>query len=273
MKKPFLLALILSLLFISCSTEDDIGEGVSNREGAPALSAEERAGIRMCHEVYPEGVTPRAVAMTKKVWPKGSTITVKLDTAASRYVREKVEQYAREWTKYANIGFKFVTEGEADIRVTFKAGKGSYSYIGTDAKFFKYGETMNLGWFDDNTSDKEFSRTTIHEFGHALGLHHEQQHPEVDIPWDKPKVYEYYSGAPNYWSREKVDLNIFSPISKSESQFSEYDPLSIMHYPVDNALTIGDFEIGWNSELSDTDKTFITELYPLGELEWNDNLQ
>lgn len=115
--------------------------------------------------------------MTEKVWLKGSTITVKLDTAASRYVREKVEQYAREWTKYANIGFKFVTEGEADIRVTFKAGKGFYSYIGTDAKFFKDKETMNLGWFDGKTSDKEFRRTTIHEFGHALGLNHEHQHP------------------------------------------------------------------------------------------------
>lgn len=35
-----------------------------------------------------------------------------------------------------------------------------------------------------------------------------------------------------------------------------------MHYPVPNALTIGDFEIGWNRVLSATDKEFIGTMYP-----------
>jgi len=60
---------------------------------------------------------------------------------------------------------------------------------------------MNFGWFDDNTSDSEFSRTVIHEFGHALGMIHEHQHPLAAIPWDKDKVYTYYAGYPNYWSK------------------------------------------------------------------------
>ncbi|MBU3125734.1 M12 family metallopeptidase [Sinomicrobium weinanense] len=262
MKRLFLWMLTLPLIFISCQN-DEISEAddLNNLEKTTELSAEELAGIRMCKDVYPEGVTPRAAAISDKVWPNGITLTVKLDRNASQYVRDKVMQYANEWSEHANITFKFVTRGKADIRVTFKSG-GSYSYIGTDALLIKGGETMNFGWFDDNTSDGEFSRTTIHEFGHALGLIHEHQHPEVDIPWDKPKVYEYYGGAPNYWSEDQVDHNLFATYSTSETQFSEYDPLSIMHYSVDNALTIGDFEVGWNTQLSDTDKTFIAELYP-----------
>ena len=42
-----------------------------------------------------------------------------------------------------------------------------------------------------------------------------------------------------------------------------------MLYPVDNRLTIGDFEIGWNTELSDVDKQYIGTIYPFdkkGEL-------
>lgn len=51
---------------------------------------------------------------------------------------------------------------------------------------------MNFGWFTNYTSDTEFSRTIIYEFGHALGLHHEHQSPTANIQWNKEKVYEYY---------------------------------------------------------------------------------
>jgi hypothetical protein len=46
---------------------------------------------------------------------------------------------------------------------------------------------------------------------------------------------------------------------------AEHDPKSIMQYPVSNELTTGDFEIGWNTELSEMDKNFIAEMYPKEE--------
>lgn len=52
---------------------------------------------------------------------------------------------------------------------------------------------MNYGWLYPDTPDQEYSRVVLHEFGHALGAIHEHQHPEAAIPWDKPKVYEYYA--------------------------------------------------------------------------------
>ncbi len=41
-----------------------------------------------------------------------------------------------------------------------------------------------------------------------------------------------------------------------------FDKNSIMCYPVSDALTVGHYEIGWNRELSETDKTFIAKVYP-----------
>lgn len=258
----FLLGTMLSTVLISCQKDElSDADDLNSLEETTAFDAEKFAGIKMCTEMYPEGVTPRAAAISSNVWSNGSTLKVKFIGGTS-YVRQKVMQYANEWSDYANITFDFVTDGAADIRISFKEG-GSYSYIGSYATQVPSDEeTMNFGWFNNNTSDTEFSRTTIHEFGHALGLIHEHQHPEVTIPWDKPKVYEYYGGPPNNWSKEQVDHNLFATYSASQTQYSAYDPQSIMHYAIDNALTIGDFEVGWNTVLSATDKAFIADLYP-----------
>jgi hypothetical protein len=64
---------------------------------------------------------------------------------------------------------------------------------------------MNYGWLLANTPDQEYSRVVLHEFGHALGAIHEHQHPAAGIPWDKPKVYEYY--ARQHWSIDQRFLN------------------------------------------------------------------
>lgn len=126
MQRLFLWMLVLPLIFISCQNDEmSEADDLNGLEETTELSAEELAGIKMCKDVYPEGVPPRAAAVRSKVWPNGSTLKVKLDRKASAYVREKVKQYAREWSDYANITFEFVTRGKADINVTFKAG-GSY---------------------------------------------------------------------------------------------------------------------------------------------------
>jgi hypothetical protein len=121
---------------------------------------------------------------------------------------------------------------------------------------------MNFGWFNDQTPDAEIRRTTLHEFGHALALGHEHQQPSGSICWNRPKVYEYYAGPPNNWSRELVDTNIFQKYSSSITQYSEYDPNSIMHYPIDRSLLTCDQAVYLNAGLSKIDSNFISKIYP-----------
>ncbi|HFI4797884.1 M12 family metallopeptidase [Elizabethkingia anophelis] len=217
--------------------------------------------LEICKDVYPLGTDPRGAVIKSTKWPNGSVITVGLYGSTAK-VRNKVMQYANEWSKYANIRFKFVTNGIPQIRVTFTKGIGSYSYVGTDAMRLPANkETMNFGWFDNSTSDTEFSRVIIHEFGHALGMIHEHQHPLANIPWNKQKVYKYYGGS-NYWSKAAVDSNLFAKYSTTQTQFSTYDTKSIMHYTVSKTLTTNGFSIGNNTSLSSTDKKFIASIYP-----------
>ncbi|AZB33173.1 M12 family metallopeptidase [Chryseobacterium bernardetii] len=275
--KKILLGSFISMAIVSCNTTNDSIEEKAPQEqqGLSKLLAVSKADIptgfentQMCKDVYlpgedkVPGTASKGAVITSKKWANGRVITVGL-YGGSTYVRNKVIQYAKEWSKYANITFNFVTSGTPQIRVTFTSGAGSYSYIGKDAlSIASNKETMNFGWFNDSTSDTEFSRTVIHEFGHALGMIHEHQHPLAAIPWDKPKVYAYYAGAPNYWTQAQVDNNLFAKYSTSQTQYSAYDTQSIMHYSISSTLTTNGFSVGSNTVLSPTDKQFIATVYP-----------
>jgi tyrosinase len=58
---------------------------------------------------------------------------------------------------------------------------------------------------------------------------------------------------------------LFQRYSQDITQFTEFDRESIMLYPIPNDLTIGDYEVGWNTALSACDKEFIGTIYPMGE--------
>jgi hypothetical protein len=121
---------------------------------------------------------------------------------------------------------------------------------------------MIFGGFTNDMNPLELGRVVIHEFGHALGCVHEQASPPASIPWDKAKVYAWYKSRIG-WDKATVDHNVLKRYGKSEVVFTEqHDPESIMQYPVPNELTVGDYEIGWNTELSETDQVFIAKMYP-----------
>lgn len=200
--------------------------------------------------------TPLQIALvTSKKWEVGRTLGIAFlegSPGNQKFVRDNAE----EWLKYANIKFQWgVSATQAEIRITFRQGLGSWSYIGTDCLGIpKNQQTMNFGWLDPGT--------VMHEFGHALGAIHEHQHPEAGIPWVVDAVYRYYSGPPNNWDRATIDSNIFQKYSRELTQFSAYDTKSIMHYPIDPQLTSGGFAVGWNKELSANDKSFMAQEYP-----------
>lgn len=203
----------------------------------------------------------RAAIEHAKRWEPGRTLRIYYMDGDPTVIA-RVNQVYPEWSEYANLKFQVTDDPRSEIRISFREA-GSWSYIGTDALLVPSNKpTMNYGWLRRDTDAVEYRRVVLHEFGHALGLIHEHQNPATDIPWDKEAVYRYYSGSPNFWSRDQTDRNLFLTYTRDKTQFTNFDKDSIMLYPVEQRFTVGDFEVGWNNDLSTVDKEFIGKQYP-----------
>ncbi|TYP76981.1 M12 family metallopeptidase [Aquimarina intermedia] len=265
--KLFVVAIMSTFLF-SCEKDSKELTEIS-------LDSEVIKNAHVCVEKWDAKLNTKAASVKAKEWDAGQTIYVKF-LNGNNFVQSKVQQYAKEWEQFANVKLVFLASNSstaANIKITFKEGAyandgGSWSYLGTDSN--SYSRSMHFGWFNDTTTDSEFSRTTIHEFGHALGLIHEHQNPVAGINWDKEAVYAYYAGPPNNWSRAQVDNNLFRRYEASSSNYSVYDPKSIMHYPIPAEHTLDGVAVGRNTVLSSTDKSFIGTIYPFSGTPSND---
>lgn len=245
---------------------------------------------------------PRGVADNYHTWENGKELLVKFMPGGGKLLREKVMRSAKEWEKYANIRFRFVPDNDpnAVIRVQLGKGHGHNSAVGTEAKFRSKDEQTinfdtiylsdityyisrlqkkgnsgpyNVGNIEDEMaiepdhwSEKELRRVVVHEFGHALGLLHEQSFPGA-INWNKSdSVYNYYQETQG-WDRDKVDFNVFEVADQFYTNGTTYDPRSIMHYSVESWQTTDGYSLKDNYELSAGDKALIAALYPKGQKE------
>ena len=257
---------LLDLSLLEVCTEHVLPRALQGRGLARAieersdnvLTADDDAGLAIAGN----GIdAPGMAVYAKKLWKPGRTLRVRFLDDPPSSVRQHIEKFAHEWEAHAHIAFAFGNDPDAEIRITCTLGKGSWSYLGVDAlTIHKTKPTMNFGWFTAATPEVEFSRTVLHEFGHALGCIHEHMHPQGGIPWNRDAAYRYYTQTQR-WTKERVDSQLFQRYSTSLLNSGRYDPQSIMHYPVPRELTMNGFSVGWNNQLSAQDKAFIGAQY------------
>ncbi len=242
---------------------------------AMAAAVKERADNLLTPGMMPIGLNSMAVAMSNhaetssifvlaaKRWQPNRVLRVKFMDNPPAVVRQKIEYYAKQWEQFVSVRFSFGNAANAEIRITCTLGIGSWSYLGTDALVIPQNKpTMNYGWFTEQTPDEEFSRTVLHEFGHALSAGHEHSHPLAGIPWNRPRVYQYYQQTQG-WSQADVDSQVFFKYDLNQTNSSQYDKNSIMHYAIPADLLLNpSFAVGWNKKLSPTDKSFMKQMYP-----------
>jgi hypothetical protein len=212
------------------------------------------------------GQIARMALINTKKWTAGQQLRCRfLD--GSTGMKKKVEAVAHQWEQYADVKFKFVTSGDAEVRISFFADSGSWSAVGRDALnrayFPVHQPTMNYGWLRDNTDSNEYSRVVLHEFGHALGCIHEHQSPKFSRKWNTSAVMRYFQGPPNFWSSDEITHNVLAKYSPTGISATNFDPKSIMLYAFDGALFAdGLGPTNTNTKLSPSDVTMIKSMYP-----------
>lgn len=201
----------------------------------------------------------------RKRWAPGRHLKIRfLDGTPT--MQQRVIDEAQVWVQHANIILDFGEHPQSDIRISFHADRGSWSAVGTDAllrqHFPLHQPTMNFGWLRDGSSDLEWSRVVLHEFGHALGAIHEHQTPDEPLEWNEEEVLKYFSGPPNNWNEASIRHNVLRRYDVSSVRGSSFDPDSIMLYGFPGFLFKNGVGTKSNHSLSAQDKLFAALAYP-----------
>lgn len=198
----------------------------------------------------------RAVTRLGVLWMNGSTLRVKF-MGGNASQKATAKEQALWWTEHANLKFEFGTDPNSEIRISFNANDGAWSYVGTDARDIPANEaTMNLGFLDGGTAG--------HEFGHAIGLAHEHQNPAGGIQWNEREVIRALAGPPNFWDEATTRHNVLSKYQADQVNGTNFDPASIMLYFFPAEWTTNGIATNRNEILSSLDKEFTAgaKMYP-----------
>jgi len=181
-------------------------------------------------------------------WRRGDIIRVCF-LSGPRSAQRIVASVAAQWNDAnAGVSLDFGAPGSlrfcdpaatSEVRVGFnsRAHPGDWSLVGREsidrAIVGPMDASMNLDLLPDRPiHGRAFQAVVLHEFGHALGLLHEHQHPlstcesELNLEY----VYALLQRHPYLWSVKDIDFNIRRGGHFSGTPTSRFDPSSIMLY-------------------------------------------
>lgn len=213
----------------------------------------------------------RAIVVTRSKWANGTTLRYCFQGGAEDQ-RAVVRSCFDEW-KGLRIGLGFsevASPAEAEVRIGFEQGGGSWSYLGRDVLGIGTSErTMNFGW---DLTDGYGRTTALHEIGHTLGFPHEHQNPNAGIVWDEDAVYAFLGGPPNSWDRDTTFHNVLRKLDPREVEGSTWDPTSVMEYAFPPGLVLQpqqyrDHGISPPGTISSVDEQEVLRWYPPQEPE------
>jgi serralysin len=223
----------------------------------------------VCDELLPEqDGTVRPLAFYRGLrWTPGQTLNVLFvdgDQVEDSVYDAAIQLIQDSWQANSSLRFHF-EKGEPNpnltyhIKVTFLVDKGYNSHIGPNS--LRFNPSMNLSRLHTKPlNGREFRRVVVHEFGHALGMMHEHQNPNVDIPWNREAVFADMAKAPNYWTRERTEYNYFRTLASDLA--SPFDRLSVMLYSIKSSWTTDGSSVPYLPDPSTTDLEWMRQAYP-----------
>lgn len=199
----------------------------------------------------------KAVGVKDKLWAKGDTIRIKFLTGGSYSadLENVVKQYAATWLQYANsLHFEYVAENEdADVKIGFDMDDRylTWSTIGKDCQGIAQNQpSINYSGLGDLADDADICGDVLRGFGHILGLVFENQSPDSPIVFSangKKQLAAYYGLS------EQDVAQLTYIYNTSETNYSQYDPSSIMVLEINRKWLSSGSGTNSNTELSAQD--------------------
>lgn len=221
--------------FAFCGTRDDIATS-NELQLTPYNSSAGEAQLQPLPGTA-TGLSPYGMACVADRWTitdgltkAGPLITLGvcfLDGDAEK--RALVKSIAEEWLQgglESKLRFQWdVPPPQAQIRISFSRGVLDRSQIGRQATAIRSSaqETMNLHHYMVHS-------VVRHEFGHALGLRHEHQHPDLPVIWNPKAVFEYFRSKG--WSDDQIRHNVLDVAPRRFTCVGDPapNPQSVMSY-------------------------------------------
>ncbi|MDR0605759.1 MAG: hypothetical protein LBG80_15810 [Bacteroidales bacterium] len=255
MKRFCAIAVIVCLVSISCN-KDDL---VNSQDNEQTIKKEKLYTVKKVSQPL-----TKAVSINDKTWESGDTIKIKFLNGSSQ-LQDSVKQVAATWLKYAWLKFKYVSSGDADVKIGFDMDTRyiSWATIGTDCRLVSQ-NTPSVNFVDMEYNLEEdyetFQGDVLRAFGHILGLGFEHSNPESTIVF-KPNAQSYFEDYYGLSASEALEL--LELYDTEQTNYTEYDPLSIMVLGIPSTIvTKKSMAVVANTELSDSDKELIATLYP-----------
>ncbi|MBK5722452.1 hypothetical protein JGH11_16375 [Dysgonomonas sp. Marseille-P4677] len=270
MNKFYLWMLIPLLAFItSCSQELDDAQGIDAGVNTSAIDIKDYV---FAVKTFDSPKHETKAVLSRNGWEQNEEILIGF-LNGSDLAKNRVKEVAKEWGKLINLKFTYTTNiSEAYVKIGFKynGDRVNWSYLGTDC-LNEYGlnqPTMNLLLNDVNSTTEinsaDFAGIILREFGHMLGLVNEHQGSNSTISIDRDKALSYF--RPFGWTDIQVDnwimkkFPIKPPLAVAATAYDENSIMAI--YIPAHITTNGVGSNKFNTALSQTDKEFISSIYP-----------
>lgn len=215
-----------------------------------------QSAYRFCRDIPTFGLSAgdRAVSLNNVEFTPGDVITVGfMDGTITQ--KNDFKLGLEIWGQYVNLNFQIVNNYQNAIVRVKHIPNQSWSEVGLNCLNVPVSQpTLSIGWTGLDV--------ILHEIGHMIGLLHEHQNPSSSINWNVQVLNEVLAGPPNFWTPRMIEQNIIERYNTNQVTGTEFDPNSIMLYPVDPTWTVDGFSTAWNQTLSATDIAYAQRLYP-----------
>ncbi|GEM_PF-6274655 len=220
------------------------------------------------------------IILVKNKWESGQTLNI-LFMNGDIEEKKLFKRAVGLWSKYVNLDFQFHSlSNEEDsiasefkintIRVKFNKEEGNFSPLGNNFNLGRFDKVSYLNIKEDANQKIKFISKSAHELGHALGLMHEHQHPDLKYYSSEEEMINICKylfmlniNKPEELKKCKVNLTGITHAEAVEygMQLASFDPHSIMLYS-----DISNTNKGLNDmSISLGDKFFISSEYPFEE--------